>query len=71
MANVANGVMTVVVIGLGSMRRIELAEERNVYCLREIGYFLDFALNGAVNINSIPYANDIIGFVLKAASPVE
>ena len=30
---------------------------------------IDFALNGAANINSIPNANNIIGFVLKAASP--
>ena len=51
---------------LKNERRIDLAEERNAYCLREIGYFLDFALNGAANINSIPYANDIIGFVLGA-----
>ncbi len=52
---------------LKSGRRIDLAEERNAYCLREIGYFLDFALNGAANINAIPYANDIIGFVLGTA----
>ena len=51
---------------LKSGRRIELAEERNAYCLREICHFFDFALNGAANINSIPYANDIIGFVLGA-----
>lgn len=50
---------------LKSGRRIDLAEERNEYCLREIGYFFDFALNGAANINPIPYANDIVGFVLK------
>lgn len=49
---------------LKSDRRISLAEERNEYCLREIGYFFDFALGGARNINSIPYANGIIGFVL-------
>ena len=45
-------------------RRIDLAEERNEYCLREIGYFFDFALNGAANMNSIPYANSIVKFVL-------
>ena len=50
---------------LKSGRRIDLAEERNEYCLREIGYFFDFALAGAKNINSIPYANTIINFVLK------
>ena len=49
---------------LKSGRRIDLAEERNEYCLREIGYFFDFALSGAKNINSIPYANSIINFVL-------
>ena len=49
---------------LKSGRRIDLAEERNEYCLREIGYFFDFALSGAKNINSIPYANSIIKFVL-------
>ena len=48
-----------------SGRRIDLAEERNEYCLREIGYFFDFAMNGAANINSIPYANKIIGYVLS------
>ena len=50
---------------LKSGRRIDLAEERNEYCLREIGYFFDFATNGAANINSIPYANKIIGYVLS------
>ena len=48
---------------LKSGKRIDLAEERNEYCLREIAYFFDFALCGAANINSIPYANSIIGFV--------
>lgn len=50
---------------LKSGRRIDLAEERNEYCLREIGYFFDFATNGARNINSVPYANGIIDFVLS------
>lgn len=50
---------------LKSGRRIDLAEERNEYCLREIGYFFDFALKGAANINSVPYANNIIKFVLS------
>ena len=48
---------------LKSGERIDLAEERNEYCLREIAYFFDFALNGAANINSIPYANSIIEYV--------
>lgn len=48
---------------LKSGRRIDLAEERNEYCLREIGYFFDFALAGAKNINPIPYANRIIAFI--------
>ena len=50
---------------LKSGRRIDLAEERNEYCLREIGYFFDFAMNGARNINSVPHANGIIDFVLS------
>ena len=49
---------------LKSGRRIDLFEERNEYCLREIGYFFDFALNGAANVNSIPYANGIVSFLL-------
>jgi len=49
---------------LKSGRLVDLAEERNEYCLREIGYFFDFALNGAANINSIPYANGIVSFLL-------
>ena len=48
---------------LKSGRRIDLTEERNEYCLREIEYFFDFALSGARNINSIPYANGILTFV--------
>ena len=48
---------------LKSGRRIDLAEERNEYCMREIGYFFDFALAGAKNINPIPYANRIIAFI--------
>ena len=50
---------------LKSGRRIDLAEARNEYCLREIGYFFDFALKGAANINAVPYANNIIKFVLS------
>ena len=48
---------------LRSGRRIDLAEERNEYCVREISYFFDFALEGVTNINSIPHANDIIRYV--------
>lgn len=51
---------------LRSGQRIDLAEERNEYCLREIGYFFDFALSGAKNINPVPYANGIISAVMKA-----
>ena len=50
---------------LKSGRRIGLAEERNAYCMREIGYFFDFALNGTANMNDIPYANSMIDFVLS------
>ena len=48
---------------LKSGRRIDLAEERNEYCMREIAYFFDFALSGERNINSIPYANGILSFL--------
>ena len=48
---------------LKSGERIDLAEARNEYCLREIAYFFDFARGVAANINSIPYANSIIGFI--------
>ncbi len=48
---------------LKSGRRVEFAEERNAYCLREIGYFFDFALKGEKNINPIPYANEILAFI--------
>jgi len=51
---------------LKSGRRIDLAEERNEYCLREIEYFFDFALSGARNMNSIPYANGILSFIQRA-----
>lgn len=56
---------------LKSGERIDLAEARNEYCLREIAYFFDFALCGAANINSIPYANSIIGFVQAPCSARE
>ena len=56
---------------LKSGRRIDLAEERNEYCLREIGFFFDFALKGAANINAVPYANRIVEFVLKARAEDE
>lgn len=48
---------------LKSGRRIDLSEERNAYCLREIEYFFDFALDGATNINSVSYANSIVAYV--------
>jgi predicted dehydrogenase len=48
---------------LKSGRRIDFAEERNEYCLREIECFFDFAFSGARNINSIPYANTILSFI--------
>ena len=56
---------------LKSGRHIDLAEERNEYCLREIGFFFDFALKGAANINAVPYANRIVEFVLKARAEDE
>ena len=48
---------------LRSGARVDLAEERDDYCRREEGYFLDFALGGKPNVNSIPYANRIIRFL--------
>ena len=48
---------------LKSGRRLDLAEERNEYCMREIAYFFDFALSGKRNMNSIPHANGILSFV--------
>ncbi len=54
---------------LKSGQRIDLSEARNEYCQREIGYFLDFALRGADNINSIPYANSMVGFVMAPCRP--
>lgn len=49
---------------LKSARRIDLSEDRNEYCLREMGYFFDFALEGRKNMNSVPYANSVIDRLL-------
>ena len=48
---------------LRSGETVDLKEGRDDYCRREEEYFLDFALNGKANINSIPYANGIIRFL--------
>jgi len=40
-----------------------LGEERNDYCRREIGYFLDFACNGVCNVNSPRYANCVLKII--------
>lgn len=42
---------------------VDLSESRDEYCRREEDYFLDFALEGKANINSIPHANGIIRFL--------
>ncbi len=67
--------MNICIIGLGSIGQRHLknihavAAKRGIQVTvdvvepREIGYFFDFALAGAKNVNSIPYANGIIGFV--------
>ena len=48
---------------LRSGETVDLSESRDAYCRREEEYFLDFALNGKANVNSIPYANNIIRFL--------
>ena len=48
---------------LKSGETVDLSEQRDDYCRREEEYFLDFALKGRANINSIPYANGIIRFL--------
>jgi predicted dehydrogenase len=50
---------------LRSGRVLDLREERNEYCVREIDRFFAFALDGGANINSIPYANAVIARVLS------
>ena len=53
---------------LKSGRRVDLLERRNEYCKREIGYFFDFALDGAENINPVPYANRIVKSVMISSA---
>lgn len=45
---------------------LDVKEDRNESYLREMRYFLDFALQGASNINSIPFANEVLDFVSKS-----
>ena len=52
---------------LKSGERIDLSETRDDHCRRETAYFLDFALDGRANINSIPYANAIIRFLMASS----
>ena len=40
-------------------------EDRNASYLREMRYFFDFALNGAENVNSIPFANRVVSAVMQ------
>ena len=48
---------------LRSGETVDLSESRDSYCRREEEYFLDFALGGKANMNSIPHANGIIRFL--------
>ena len=48
---------------LRAERVVRLPEERNASCLREIEYFLDFALAGKANINDVVYANDVLAAI--------
>lgn len=41
----------------------KIGESRNSFQKKEIQYFIDFMLNGHPNINSIPYANDVLRHV--------
>ena len=50
---------------LKSGRREEFGDRRNDFQMREIEHFLDFALEGGPNVNSILFANRVISFVMK------
>lgn len=44
---------------------VSLAEERNDYCRRELDCFLDFALEGGRNVNSLRHANKVLSLLFK------
>ena len=52
---------------LHANKTISFYEERNDYYLREMSYFLDFALLGKENINSIVFANNVLDFIIRSA----
>ena len=41
----------------------KIGDSRNAFQKREIRYFVDFMMNGYPNINSVPYANDVLRHV--------
>ena len=43
---------------------LDIREDRNESYLREMRYFLDFAIKGVFNINAVPFANKVIDFVM-------
>lgn len=43
---------------------LDIREDRNESYLREMRYFLDFAIKGVPNINAVPFANKVIDFVM-------
>ena len=50
---------------LRSGRREDYGDRRNDFQMREIDWFLDFALKGRENINSIPFANRVISLITQ------
>ena len=52
-----------------SGRREDYGDRRNDFQMREIEWFLDFALKGRENINSIPFANRVISLITQGGRP--
>jgi predicted dehydrogenase len=50
---------------LKSGRQIDFCESRNDFQKREMEYFIDFSDNRISNINSIPFANNILSLLTK------
>lgn len=46
-------------------RLIDFGESRNDFQMREIESFLDFALDGGKNVNSVVFANSVISYVCR------
>ena len=53
---------------LKSGKRLSFADARNDFQMREIEQFLDFALLGGENVNSIPFANKVISIAAGGMS---